>query len=495
MIFLIAVFITAMSYAASITVTNPHSGTTWHQGTTYTITWTKSGTMNANVKIRLYQGSTKVLNITNSTPNDGSYSWPIPSSLPDGSYVIRVKTLDNAVFDDSDSFNIAHGVPAGSITVTNPHSGDCWQKGNTYIINWTHSGHATANVKIRLYQGSSLILPITNSTSNDGSYSWSVPATISEGSYMIRVKTVDNNFYDDSDSFNISNSCGGDDGTPSINLGNFRASMNLVELAIFMHGPGPRIRGIGGIRNVFEKANFKQPVTMKLMKGKMEVMNFGTFKPVVRRGRVVFNTMPSMFNLRLSPKQREMIQAHPQEYRLVIMSKGEVLLNKALRVKAPKRGKVINSKLTMINPNIVKNARFIKKCPDLAVVDIKFTIVRKYSQFRGRVRITGIVKNVGNADYISHKGQQAIILDKGDSRYRLKRVDFKDLKVGKTIKISYERDWNSSSPNEGEFPPTYRVYLSYDPDIGMDNLKTNDDCNPNNNSKTKNGKAINDMLR
>jgi hypothetical protein len=396
-------------------------------------------------------------------------------------------------------FITAMSYAAGTIKVKSPTSRTCLEKGSTVNIEWERVGYTGTHVKINFfhdgivpanYVGGSQII-----VANSGSTSWYIdPAKFSVGkTYYFRVKGIkkvngqwqDVGVNGDSDPLYIFKVCKVID--PRI----FKA----YDPWWWIHGPGPMRVDLSKVKQLFEKENYKRAVIVKLFRGKSEVMSLGTFKPVVRRGRVAFNTMPSMFNLRLSPEQREMIQAHPQEYRLVIMSKGEVLLNKALRVKAPKRGKVINSKLTMINPNIVKNARFIKKCPDLAVVDIKFTIVRKYSQFRGRVRITGIVKNVGNADYISHKGQQAIILDKGDSRYRLKRVDFKDLKVGKTIKISYERDWNSSSPNEGEFPPTYRVYLSYDPDIGMDNLKTNDDCNPNNNSKTKNGKAINDMLR
>ena len=63
------------------------------------------------------------------------------------------------------------------------------------------------------------------------------------------------------------------------------------------------------------------------------------------------------------------------------------------------------------------------------------------------------------------------------------------------MQLSWERDWNSSSPSEGEFPNSYRLLILYDPDIYMDANKDNDDCNQNNNKKERSGTEINDMLR
>ncbi len=216
--FLIAIFIVAIGYSQSITVTNPHSGDTWYKGGShhYTIRWTKSGSMNANVKIRLYQGDSRVLAITDSTPNDGEYEWSIPESVDEGTYKIRVKTIDNAVFDDSEEFYIANppsSFPA--ITVTNPHSGDIWYKGGShhYTIRWTKSGSMNANVKIRLYQGDSRVLAITDSTPNDGEYEWSIPESVDEGTYKIRVKTIDNAVSDDGENFEIREESGTMPGT------------------------------------------------------------------------------------------------------------------------------------------------------------------------------------------------------------------------------------------------------------------------------------------
>jgi len=187
--------------SGTITVTSPSIGITWFTGETYTITWDTQGSMNENVKIRVYQNSSHILSIVDSTPNDGSFSWTIPSNIPLASnYVIRVKTIDNLVYDDSDEFSITQG----TITVTSPSGGATWFTGETYTITWDTQGNMNDNVKIRVYQNSSHILSIVDSTPNDGSFSWTIPSNIPPASnYVIRVKTIDNLVYDDSDEFSI----------------------------------------------------------------------------------------------------------------------------------------------------------------------------------------------------------------------------------------------------------------------------------------------------
>ena len=259
MLFLIIVFIVASGFSQSITVTNPHSGQTLNKGNTYTITWTKSGSMNANVKIRLMQGSTKILSITDSTANDGSYRWAVPASLANGSYKIRVKTIDNAVFDDSESFTIGNA-PAESITVTNPHSGQTWNKGNTYTITWTKSGNMDANVKIRLMQGGTKILSITNSTANDGSYRWTIPSSVSNGSYKIRVKTVDNAVYDDSNEFNIT------DTTTTSSIGNMLYELKPHTIKVLSIPYWMSFPINSTIRIRWEAKNLTHPIRILLMR-------------------------------------------------------------------------------------------------------------------------------------------------------------------------------------------------------------------------------------
>lgn len=136
-------------------------------------------------------------------------------------------------------------------------------------------------------------------------------------------------------------------------------------------------------------------------------------------------------------------------------------------------------------------------CEDLAARAIDFRIVRRDNQWDGRVRITGTVTNLGG-DFTSHAGEQAIYLLEEVPGVRpvvVARLDFDHLAHGESLTLSYERNWESSSPAEGEFPPTYQLEVSYDPDIALDDLDTNDDCHYDNNFLERSGSDINDLFR
>lgn len=72
--------------------------------------------------------------------------------------------------------------------ITSPASGATWYTGSTYSITWDHTALESSSVEIYLYAGTSQDRAITYSTSNDGSYSWTVSTSISDGSnYKIRI--------------------------------------------------------------------------------------------------------------------------------------------------------------------------------------------------------------------------------------------------------------------------------------------------------------------
>lgn len=104
MMFFLGLFLlmtATFSHAASITVTTPKPNTTLLKNIPYKVTWIKSGPQHNTVKIRLTNvpGTSNVKLITNNTANSGSYTIPknIFMNVPDGSYRIKVVTLDNKV--------------------------------------------------------------------------------------------------------------------------------------------------------------------------------------------------------------------------------------------------------------------------------------------------------------------------------------------------------------------------------------------------------------
>jgi len=163
----------------TITVTSPHTGDTWYKGQTYIITWTKTGTMGNFVKIKLRNSTSTavVLDIISHIPNNGSYSWKIPTSVAPGNYVIRVRTMDNAVYGDSTVFTIADPpVIETSITVTSPNGGETWYCGKTYPIEWVSKGCGD-RVEIHVISGTEIVRTLKKSHPNvEGfnRYSWTI---------------------------------------------------------------------------------------------------------------------------------------------------------------------------------------------------------------------------------------------------------------------------------------------------------------------------------
>lgn len=160
---------------------------------------------------------------------------------------------------------------------------------------------------------------------------------------------------------------------------------------------------------------------------------------------------------------------------------------------------------TLIKPGIVNRGPIISRaCPDPAAVELKFQIVRRDTQFKGRIRITGVVKNIGGKPFLCGPNQAKAYLYElpagvppasATGGRIVAQKEIRNLPAGASLFLTYERDWNSSSPSEGEFPNSYRLLISYDPDIYQDANKNNDDCNQNNNKKDRSGTEINDMLR
>lgn len=172
-----------------LAVTAPAAGADWSCGSTQTITWTKSGTQAANVKVYLYKGTSLVKTLSSSTPNDGSFDWAIPKAQGVATnYRILVKTSDNKLSDYSDYFMISKP----TITITAPAAGVTWTRGTTRTITWTKTGTQNANVKILLYRGTTLAQTIAATTPNSGMLDWAIPLTLKAASnYKIKIKTLD----------------------------------------------------------------------------------------------------------------------------------------------------------------------------------------------------------------------------------------------------------------------------------------------------------------
>ena len=91
--------------------------------------------------------------------------------------------------------------PIGTVVTYPSVAGITWQAGTSQLITW--KDFPGSYVKIELYKGSSLNRSITSSTSNNGSYPWTVPSDqTTDSDFRIKItSTSDSSKYDYSDNY------------------------------------------------------------------------------------------------------------------------------------------------------------------------------------------------------------------------------------------------------------------------------------------------------
>jgi len=116
--------------------------------------------------------------------------------------------------------------------------------------------------------------------------------------------------------------------------------------------------------------------------------------------------------------------------------------------------------------------------PDLRV-GIRVDHVSRNTNGTYNFTIHSSVKNIGTTKYISRPNQQSLYLYEGRSRL-VKRWGFSRVNRGQTLNFSQ----SFRNRPGGEFVPSYKAQLVFDPDIYMDGNRANDDKNRRNNQAT-----------
>jgi Leucine-rich repeat (LRR) protein len=188
--------VSATTLAPTLTLTAPNGGETWEGTTAHNITWTSTGTI-ANVKLEYSTNSGSSWNtIIDSTTNSGTYNWTVPNT-PSAACLVRITDTAGTANDISDAvFTIT---AQRTVTVTAPNGGQRWFIDTTYAIAWSSTG-SISNVKIEYSTTSgSSWNTIIASTSNTGTYNWTVPNTPSVNC-LVRIGDTSGTASDTSDS-------------------------------------------------------------------------------------------------------------------------------------------------------------------------------------------------------------------------------------------------------------------------------------------------------
>ena len=127
-------------------------------------------------------------------------------------------------------------------------------------------------------------------------------------------------------------------------------------------------------------------------------------------------------------------------------------------------------------------------CPNPSAISLDVEVLTK-SGSSGTIRLTGVVRNIGLQPFLSSTGQQSVQLYDSTSTL-LAQVNFTNLTPGQAVTLTYETTWSSSN----EFPPTYQLLISYDPDILLDANPDNDDCDATDNTVSLTGTQVNDAF-
>jgi hypothetical protein len=180
----------------SLRITSPNGTEIWTVGESQNITWTKTGSI-ANVMLEYSTdgGSTYPGTITASTAAAaGTYAWVIPDSISTQVRVKITQTNDAVVTDASDAdFKIR-----GSLTVTSPNGGEVWRVANSQPITWTKTG-TIPNVKIEYSVNGGATYPNVIATGVDGasgSYSWTIPNSITTNARVKITNEGDTTVFD-----------------------------------------------------------------------------------------------------------------------------------------------------------------------------------------------------------------------------------------------------------------------------------------------------------
>jgi hypothetical protein len=173
--------------AGTITVKAPNGGEVWDPEDILlkTIKWDSTGDSGSTVKIELFKGNVKALDVAQSASNSGQYPWNPPDNLSYGSnYRIKITSNGNTDISDMSDNNFTLGK---SIDVISPKAGDVWGQKGTYTIKWYKNSDAGPSVKIDLFVGNTLKIPITSNTSNSGAFDWKTGDTEIGSSYRIKI--------------------------------------------------------------------------------------------------------------------------------------------------------------------------------------------------------------------------------------------------------------------------------------------------------------------
>lgn len=180
----------------NLTLTSPNGGENWHVGSSHNITWTQSNVSNVKLTYSTNNGLSWIQIVASTPASTGSYSWTIPNSVSASCKVKITDVSNSSVSDQSDNTFTISVAPVPSITVSSPNGGENWQVGSSHSITWTQTNVSNVKIDYSANNGTSWVQVVASTPASLGSYSWTVPNTVSTNC-RVRITDVINSSVND----------------------------------------------------------------------------------------------------------------------------------------------------------------------------------------------------------------------------------------------------------------------------------------------------------
>ncbi|OIO22971.1 MAG: hypothetical protein AUJ54_02580 [Ignavibacteria bacterium CG1_02_37_35] len=183
---------------SSLALSSPNGGEYWQAGTTKSITWSSNNITNVNLDYSLDNGVNWLPIVSSYPAVSGTYSWSLNGSLSSSSVLVKISDASNTVITDQ-SDNV---FKIGTVQISAPIAGDIYLAGSSKQITWTNSSSVTqVKIEYSTDDGSNWNPIVNNYPSTSGTYTWTVPSSLSSSTGRIRIS-------DAGSSLNIANTSG-----------------------------------------------------------------------------------------------------------------------------------------------------------------------------------------------------------------------------------------------------------------------------------------------
>ncbi|MFH0736446.1 MAG: T9SS type A sorting domain-containing protein [bacterium] len=163
-------------YQPAVTVLSPNSGEKWRVGTSQNITWTSNNIANIKIDYTTNNGTDWFVVAASLPAATGTYAWTIPNNVSIYCKIRISDVLEPAIMDES---NATFTIFQPAITLISPNGGESWRIGTQQNITWTSNDIINIKIEYTTNDGSDWLSVNNSVLASLGTYSWTIPNTVS----------------------------------------------------------------------------------------------------------------------------------------------------------------------------------------------------------------------------------------------------------------------------------------------------------------------------